>query len=183
MTDEQKWKAVSENDDSYNGVFFYAVTSTGIFCRPSCKSKLPCRDNALFFENARQAREAGFRPCKRCRPDLLEYQPVKEIAEETKLLINRHFAEKHVLEFNLKQLGVAQHRMVEIFKEQYGITVKEYMNSLRIEEAKAKLANEDEDIIEIAYSVGYKSLTAFYCFFRKYTGTTPAEYRKVGKTL
>ena len=71
MMREEMWKAVSENDPSYDGILFYAVKSTGIYCRPSCKSKIPKRENVCFFDTAEKARAAGFRPCKRCRSDLL----------------------------------------------------------------------------------------------------------------
>ncbi|MDR0704629.1 MAG: methylated-DNA--[protein]-cysteine S-methyltransferase [Planctomycetaceae bacterium] len=80
MNNEQKWQAVAEHDDQYDGLFFVGVKSTKIFCQPSCKSKLPLRKNVLFFENVTQAKEAGYRSCKRCRPDLLDNQH-KEIVE------------------------------------------------------------------------------------------------------
>lgn len=178
MTDEEKWKAVSENDEGYDGAFLYAVKSTCIFCRPSCRSKVPRRDNVIFFENNLQAKEAGYRPCKRCRPDLLEYKPVKEIAEKAKQLMDLYYADNQILKQELTELGITGHRRVEIFKEQYGITPSVYLNSLRLKQAKAKLTNTDEDIVEIAYSVGFHSLSAFYHFFRKSAGASPASYRK-----
>lgn len=84
MTLKDKWDAVKQNDKTCDGIFFYAVKSTGIFCRPSCKSRLPKKDNVTFFNTADQALAAGFRPCKRCRPDLLEFEPIKEIAKKNK---------------------------------------------------------------------------------------------------
>jgi AraC family transcriptional regulator, regulatory protein of adaptative response / methylphosphotriester-DNA alkyltransferase methyltransferase len=178
MTVEEKWKAVSNNDENYDGIFFYAVKSTGIFCRPSCKSKLPLRDNVSFYENGQDARKAGYRPCKRCRPDLLEYNPVKDIAKQSRKIIKQYFHTRDKLELEIKKLGVSDHRIAEIFKEEYGITFLEYMNSLRLDQVKKKLQNMDDDIVTIAYEVGFESLSAFYRFFRKYTGTSPAKYRK-----
>ncbi len=177
MTDEQKWKAWTEKDEAYDGIFFAAVKTTGIFCRPSCPSR-PQPKNVMFFDTASEATQAGFRPCKRCRPDLLEYQPIKELAKETKQLIDSHYADKKELEEKLRDLGVTQHRMIEIFKKEYGVTVNEYINSLRLAKAKEKLKDTDEAIIHIAYSAGFGSLSAFYRFFRKYAGMTPADYRK-----
>lgn len=63
------WNAVKNSDPSYDGVFFYAVTTTNIFCRPSCKSRLPKREHVMFFRTKEEAKSKGFRPCKRCRPD------------------------------------------------------------------------------------------------------------------
>ena len=67
---DQRWGAVVRRDARADGRFVYAVTSTGVFCRPSCGARLPRRDNVLFFEGLNQALAAGFRPCRRCRPDL-----------------------------------------------------------------------------------------------------------------
>lgn len=178
MTVKEKWNAVKQNDESCDGIFFYAVKSTGIFCRPSCKSRLPKRENVEYFDTSDQALAAGYRPCKRCRPDLLEYKPVKDVAEKAKQLIDNFFAAKQELDQEIKSLGVTRHRMIRIFKEQYGVTPSEYMNELRIEEAKSRLAETDESIIDIAYSVGFNSLSAFYRLFRKMSGVSPANYRK-----
>lgn len=178
MTLDEKWNAVAKNDVTYDGRLFYAVKSTGIFCRPSCKSRIPKRENVVFFNTATEALAAQFRPCKRCRPDLLAYEPIKEVAKKTKQLIDHFFAAKQELDHELSQLGITQHRMIRIFKEQYGFTPSEYINELRIREAKLKLIETEESVIDIAYSVGFNSLSAFYRLFRKLTGQTPANYRK-----
>jgi AraC family transcriptional regulator of adaptative response / methylphosphotriester-DNA alkyltransferase methyltransferase len=178
MTQEEMWKAVTENDASYDGIFFYAVKSTGIYCRPSCKSKLPIRKNVCFFDTAQQARSEGFRPCKRCRSDLLDYQPIKEIAEKAKQLLDDSFRKRCKLNQELRHLGVSQHRMSEIFKDEYGVTLSEYVGNLRLQEAKRLLSDTDTDIIDIAYSVGFGGLSSFYRFFKNSTGLSPAVYRK-----
>jgi AraC family transcriptional regulator of adaptative response / methylphosphotriester-DNA alkyltransferase methyltransferase len=178
MTDDQKWQAVLTNDKQYDGLFFYGVRSTKIFCRPSCKSKPPLRKNVLYFDNLKQAGQAGFRPCKRCRPDLLEYQPVKEIADRVKLLIDNNFTRKKHLAENMGRIGVTCHRMVTIFKEYYHVTPKKYYDALRIEEAKRKLLETNDTIIDIAYGAGFQSLSAFYKFFRKNAGSPPSKYRE-----
>jgi AraC family transcriptional regulator of adaptative response / methylphosphotriester-DNA alkyltransferase methyltransferase len=69
ISDNDKWQAVIECDKSYDGLFFYGVVTTGVFCRPSCRSKSPLRNNVLFFNGLDDAVKAGFRPCKKCRPD------------------------------------------------------------------------------------------------------------------
>jgi AraC family transcriptional regulator of adaptative response / methylphosphotriester-DNA alkyltransferase methyltransferase len=80
-------------------------------CHASCKSKVPRQDNIFFFQTAKQASAAGFRPCKRCRSDLLDYQPVKEIAEKVKTLIENMFHVKEELGGELRQVGLSQHRI------------------------------------------------------------------------
>ncbi|MDY0234929.1 MAG: Ada metal-binding domain-containing protein [Gudongella sp.] len=178
LTKDEMWKAVSENNINYDGMFFYAVKSTGIYCRPSCKSKVPKRTNVLFFDNANQAETAGFRPCKRCRSDILKYQPIKDIAKRTKNLIDDMFHLKYELNEEISQLGITQHRLREIFKEEYGVTLTKYISNLQLEEGKRLLVETDEKIIDIAYSIGFGSLSSFYRFFKKQTGKSPAVYRK-----
>lgn len=178
MTQEEMWKAISENDASYDGIFFYAVKSTGIYCRPSCKSKKPKHENVCFFDTSEQARAAGFHPCKRCRSDLLDYQPIKEIAEKAKQLLDDSFRRGLELNHELRKIGMSQRRMAEIFKDEYGVTLFEYMSQLRLEEAKRLLSNTHDEIIDIAYSVGFGGLSSFYRFFKNGTELSPAAYRK-----
>lgn len=183
MTQEEMWKAVKNNDESYDGIFFYAVKSTGIYCRPSCKSKLPKRENICFFNTSDEAKMAGVRPCKRCRSDLLNYEPMKEIAEKTKKLIESIFRTKLDINDELKNIGLTTHRINEIFKEQYGVSVSKYLNNLKLEEAKKRLVYTDDKVIDIAYSVGFESISGFYRFFKENIGYSPAKYRKERKQI
>lgn len=178
MSDDEKWKAVCENNIDWDGVFFYGIKTTGIFCRPSCKSKLPLRKNVIYLDSAAQAQAAGFRPCKRCRPDLFHFEPSRELAERAKELIDRHFDENRELLRRLEHLGVTKHRMVEIFKEQYGMTIAEYAVSLKIREAKELLLESDDTVLGVAISAGFESTSSFYRNFVKETGMPPAAYRK-----
>jgi AraC family transcriptional regulator of adaptative response / methylphosphotriester-DNA alkyltransferase methyltransferase len=181
MTDGQKWQIVLRRDSKYEGLFFFGVKSTKIFCRPSCKSKLPLRKNVVFFENAKQAQQAGYRPCKRCRPDLLEYQPIKETAEKVKSLLDSHFTRQKGLAEKIGQIGLTPHRVAAIFKKYYGTTLKKYCARLRLEAAKKKLAHTDSAIVDIAQGVGFQSLSAFYSFFRKNMNVPPSHYRRKKK--
>ena len=180
MTEQEMWEAVIQNDSSYDGVFFYAVKTTGIYCCPSCKSKPPKRENLCFFLTAQEARAAGFRPCKRCRSDLLDYQPMREIAEKVKAKIDHAFAEQEKFNRELAEIGLSPRRVVEVFKAEYGVTPKAYSDSLRLKEAQRLLLDTDTKVIDIAYQIGFGSLTAFYSFFKKETRKTPNEYRKEG---
>ncbi len=178
MTEQEMWQIVKENNASYDGVFFYAVKTTGIYCRPSCKSKLPNRNNICFFENSADAKSAGFRTCKRCRSDLIDYQPMKEIALEVKKKIEEAYRVQCNLSEKLNEVGMSDRRLTDVFKEEYGMTPKAYADSLRLNAAKQLLLHSNERIIDVAYSVGFSSLSAFHNFFKKTLGVTPSAYRK-----
>ena len=175
MTEQEMWEAVQRSDASYDGLFFYAVKTTGIFCRPSCKSKSPKRENLCYFVSGTEARAAGFRPCKRCRSDLLEYQPMREIAAEIKVRLDKASS--------LDDVGLTPRRMTDVFKQEYGVTPKEYADSLRLRTAKEMLAGSPEKVIDVAYQVGFSSLAAFNRFFKQQTGQTPTAYRKEHQVL
>lgn len=178
MTEEEKWKAVLSCDTTYDGQFFYGVKTTGIFCRPSCKSKDPKQKNIVFFDTEEQARENGFRPCKRCRPDVLEYEPQKEKAEKIKLIYDRYFSDHNQLQEELKKLTLSRNRIIQLFQSQYEKTPVEYLNELRIMSAKQLLRQTQDTILQIALQSGFESLSTFYAQFRRLTGISPNAYRK-----
>ncbi|MGI6203849.1 MAG: bifunctional transcriptional activator/DNA repair enzyme AdaA [Anaerovoracaceae bacterium] len=178
MTRGEMYEALTHNDGNYDGLFFYGVKSTGIFCRPSCSSKKPLPDNVEYFRTAEEAMAAGYRPCKRCRSDLLAYHPMEDIAESVKNHLDRLYRQQFVWNRDLKNAGVSERRAVEIFKEAYGVTPKAYTNGLRLKAAQKMLRETDEKMLDIAMSVGFGSLSTFNRFFKEQTGLTPTEYRK-----
>ncbi len=178
LTEEEKWKAALECDVSYDGRFYYGVKTTGIFCRPSCKSKSPKRENVEFFDTPEQARESGLRPCKRCRPDLLEFHPQRENAEKIKVVYDLYYSDNDRLREELKNLGLSRNRILQLFQNQYEKTPTEYLNGLRIDNAKKLLANTPDNILQIALQSGFGSLSSFYTQFKRVTGVSPNEYRE-----
>ncbi|MDF1493183.1 bifunctional transcriptional activator/DNA repair enzyme AdaA [Caproiciproducens sp. CPB-2] len=178
MTDEEKWQASLACDTACDGRFFYGVKTTGIFCRPSCRSKSPKRENVVFFDTAEEARKSGLRPCKRCRPDLLEFQPQKEAAEKIKAVCDHWYADHPRFKAELKQLGLSRNRVAQVFQAQYGKSLTEYWNELRISEAKQLLAETQDNVLQIALQSGFESLSTFYTQFRRVTGVSPMEYRE-----
>ena len=97
LTDNEMWKAVTSCDAALDEQFFYAVKTTGIYCRPSCKSRAPLRENVLYFETGEDACHAGFRPCKRCRPRglILQQVPLRKLHPHGFLGVN-HLANAHI---------------------------------------------------------------------------------------
>ena len=178
MTEDEMWRAVRDCDASFDGKFFYGVKTTGIYCRPSCKSKLPKRENVVFFSTKEEAEKAGFHPCKRCRPDLIEYDPAAELSRRTKELYDSHYSDRVQLGLDMKKMGVSRKHLTEIFKQQYDITPSEYLVQVRIAAARQML-QDGSSISDAAGMTGYDNLSEFYDHFRRQTGMTPARYRQI----
>ena len=181
MTKVEKLNACLANDVNYDGVFYYAVKTTGIFCKPSCPSKAPLEKNILFFSLAEDAMAANFRPCKRCRPDLAEYKPLEELAAQAKKLIDEMLKAETAFAQDFLGLGVSRRRIDAIFKEHYGLSVSEYTNKKCMESAVHLLASTNIPIVDIAYAAGFESISSFYRIFGKYMGQSPALYRKTSQ--
>jgi AraC family transcriptional regulator of adaptative response / methylphosphotriester-DNA alkyltransferase methyltransferase len=174
----EKWQAVLHCDESFDGQFYYGVKTTGIFCRPSCKSKPPLAENVEFFDTPAAACAQGLRPCKRCRPDLLEYRPTQDLLRQVKALYDNDFADREQLASQLRQLPVSLHHLTRLFRQEFGLTPTEYLNNLRLGKAVACLSDPALRILDVAYVCGFGSLSRFYACFRKQFGVTPSEYRR-----
>lgn len=178
ISDEEKWQAVVSCNKDYDGLFFYGVKTTEIFCRPSCRAKTPARKNVVFSNTADKMIEAGFRPCKRCRPDRIVFEPDLEIAKKAEELFISNYDKP--LNFNsvARELGVSLNHLIRLFRKYSGTTPVQYITKLRIDKAIEVFGQMDLNILEIAYMCGFKSISNFYKCFKEQTGHTPMEYRK-----
>lgn len=176
LTDE-KWQAIIDNNSDYNDLFFYAVKTTGIFCRPSCKSRVPKKDNVLIFQSAEQALSSQFRPCKRCKPTGGVLPDEDWIAIITSH-INKHYDAKLTLE-TLAEVGHGSpYHLHRTFKKLTGLTPVEYIQQLRIKKAKEYLCHSTKTIANIGIEIGIPNQSYFITLFKKKTGQTPIEYRE-----
>lgn len=173
------WNATVQCDSTYDGIFFYAVKTTGIFCRPSCKSKVPNGENVSFFKNADEAQRAGYRPCKRCRPDLIlnNYDPLESVLEDTMRLIKNNYAHNMSLHEIASRVGVSRFHLTRVFKERTGCTPRVYLEKVRVKKAKELLLTTVFNSTEIGYQVGYQSISSFYNAFKRNTGFSPSQFR------
>jgi AraC family transcriptional regulator, regulatory protein of adaptative response / methylated-DNA-[protein]-cysteine methyltransferase len=174
------WDAVAARDRHMDGVFFYAVTSTGIYCRPSCPSKRPRRENVVFFRAREAAERAGFRACKRCKPDSTgQRDPNAQLVENVCRYIDTHPDEPVTLEALGRALGISHFYMQRTFKALTGITPRAYADSRRIHSLKAGL-REGHSVTRSLYDAGYGSSSRLYERASSQLGMTPARYRKLG---
>jgi AraC family transcriptional regulator of adaptative response/methylated-DNA-[protein]-cysteine methyltransferase len=176
---ETMWKAVLCSDRSCDGNFFYAVRSTGIVCRPSCPSRKPRRDNTVFFRELEEALVKGFRPCKRCRPDLGPgFDPRAEIAEEAERILRTRFGEPGILQILPNLTGLTRMHLDRVFKSVLGLTTSTFLSALRVEKARELMvAAPDAETADVALSVGFRTLSCFYAAFREISGQPPRLFR------
>lgn len=181
MREDEVWQAITTNDAQYDGQVFYAVQTTGIFCRPSCKSKPPRRENVAFFPSAAAAQGAGFRPCKRCRPELLAYAPQQELATAIRQQLSLHYSQTTVLAQTARQLGISLSYLRQLFTQSYGEPPLTYLRRLRLQFAARELRNGEQAVLDIALAAGYQSVSAFYAAFKREWRMSPAAYRAIMK--
>jgi AraC family transcriptional regulator of adaptative response / methylphosphotriester-DNA alkyltransferase methyltransferase len=133
----------------------------------------------VFFADTAAAVAVGFRACKRCRPDLLDYAPALEVAEQAKGLIDSLFDRRGELADQMRQIGLSQAQLARIFKAEFGLTPVEYANQVRLARAK-ELLSVGTGVAEVAWEVGFDSLSAFYRFFTKHAGIAPKAFQRNG---
>lgn len=172
------WQACRDNDASFDGRFYYGVRSTGIFCRPSCPSRLPRRENVVFFATAAAALQAGFRPCKRCRPELDQpFQPVQELIDRACQIMREEYASLDINSDIAARIGLSPFYFQRQFKKITGKTPGEYLKAIRLEQARRLLLTTGLEVTEIAFATGFNSLAGFYSAFKKLTGMSPGQFR------
>ncbi|KUO50300.1 MAG: AraC family transcriptional regulator [Desulfitibacter sp. BRH_c19] len=178
ISNNEKWQALVSCDASYDGLFFYGVKTTRIFCRPSCRAKTPVRENVVFFDHAIKAMEEGFRPCKKCCPDQITFQPDLDLVKKAKGIFNANYNKQIDLKYISKQLGISRNHLTRLFKYHTSLTISQYITKLRITKGVELMEKTEVKILDIAYMTGFNSLSNFYKCFKEQTGYTPNHYRK-----
>ena len=176
------WNAVLERDLLWDGMLLYGVRSTGIYCRPSCPSRRPRRNQFVFFSVPDAAESAGFRPCLRCRPnDVAPPGPVRLVHLVCTLLEQEPEAGTSLTDI-CQRIGVGMRTMQRAFQRTLGVTFQEYMGALRLQTFKASL--QDGSIITDAlYKADYGSSSQLYTDKHSFLGITPGEYKHGGQGL
>lgn len=169
---DEYFRAFINRDSAYEGVFFAAITSTGIFCRPTCSARKPKKENCLFFKTAQESLLAGFRPCKRCRPLLNPSEPsdmIKHLTEVVEQEPTKRWTDKDV-----QALGYTPSTVRRQFKKRYGMTFTAYSRARRMGMA-LKTIREGDKIINAQLDAGYSSGSGFRDAFSSIMGSAPNE--------
>ncbi|HBG20589.1 MAG TPA: bifunctional DNA-binding transcriptional regulator/O6-methylguanine-DNA methyltransferase Ada [Desulfobulbaceae bacterium] len=176
---DPRWAALIARDPSADGEFFYAVVTTGIYCRPSCGARTARPENVVFHRSAADAERAGFRPCKRCRPDL----PSRQSEDEALVARLCRLIEESEIFPDLNELGRHAGRSVShvhrLFKKTTGLTPKAYAAAHRARRVRDELGRRDS-VTEAIYGAGYNSSGRFYEQANHMLGMTPTAYRSGG---
>lgn len=175
---EQQWKQVLSRDARADGQFVYAVRSTHIYCRPTCPSRRPNRANVDFFSRPDAAERAGFRACKRCRPNA--ESPQAEIVREACTFIDANLESRVTLARLAKRLGYSPFHLQRIFKKTMGVTPQQYQASRRVASFKSNLRRSPK-VVDAAYDSGYSSSSRVSENATPQLGMTPASYGKKGR--
>jgi AraC family transcriptional regulator of adaptative response / DNA-3-methyladenine glycosylase II len=182
MTHDQLVAAMLESDRVYDGVFIVGVRTTGIYCLPSCRPpRKPRPENVTFYATPEDARAAGLRACKLCRPDdfYLGHHAGEQLVAGLVARVRCEPGAFSGVRALVAASGVGSSKLHELFRTHYHTTPAELLTRARITRAQRLLLETDRQVAEIAFEVGFESLSAFNTNFRRQSALTPAAYRKL----
>lgn len=175
---DQLWALVVGRSANADGEFVYAVKSTGVFCRPSCPSRRPRREQVEFFDSPGDAQQAGYRACRRCRP--LHRNAQMEKVEAACRYIEQNLEETLALEQIASAVGLSAFHFQRLFKRALGISPREYQQAQRAGKFKQALQSESR-ITDAIYEAGYSSSSRAYENSNQHLGMTPTAFRRHGE--
>lgn len=178
-TEDARWAALATRDARADGRFVYAVRTTGVYCLPSCSARRPNRENVSFHASCTDAEAAGFRPCRRCRPNepSRSERQAEAVARACRLIEEAETAP--ALDALAGAVGMSPFHFHRVFRDVTGITPKAYAAARRAERVAAGL-READTVTQALYEAGYNAPSRFYAGATERLGMTPNTYRKGG---
>lgn len=176
---EARWSAVQSRDRAADGVFYYSVRTTGVYCRPSCGARPALRANVAFHASCADAAAAGFRPCLRCKPDQppLSERQARLVAEACRLIDAQDDAPD--LDAVARAVGMSRFHFQRVFKTHAGVTPKAYAAARRAARVRAALAREGS-VTDALYAAGFNSSSRFYAGSEAMLGMAPSTFKAGG---
>jgi AraC family transcriptional regulator of adaptative response / DNA-3-methyladenine glycosylase II len=183
LNDDACYRALLTRDPRFDGVFFIAVKTTGIYCRPVCTARTPGRDRVRFFTSPALAESHGFRPCLRCRPELAPGQaPVDAVGRTARLAAARIEAgalrNGGSLEKLARELGISSRQLRRDVQQEFGVAPIQLAQTSRLLLAKQLIAESTLPMIAVAEGSGFESVRRFNALFRSHYGLTPTRMRR-----
>lgn len=173
------YQTVVDREATFDGIYYTGVTSTRIVCRPSCRAKTPLARNVRFFPSLEEACDAGFRPCKRCKPEANgTLRPDAQLAAQVDALLLKAFPQPLTLQQMAQALAVSPYHLQRTYKAVKGFPPAERIEQLRLTEACRLLQSSTLPIAAIAWAIGYRSASHFSAWFARHANCTPTAYRE-----
>jgi len=175
---DPRWRLIAGRDRSADGQFYYSVATTGVYCRPSCAARLARPENVQFHPSVAQAQRAGFRACKRCKPDQPPVDPNVERVAAACRRIERSEVPPVLAEL-AAQAGMSTFHFHRVFKAMTGLTPRAYATAHRAKAVRANLT-KSQSVTEAIYEAGFNSNSRFYEQANAVLGMTPTAFRRGG---
>jgi len=172
-----RWQGVVDRNAALDGTFVFGVSSTGIFCRPSCPAKRPRRENVNFFDHALQAEQAGYRACLRCRPKAADGNPQFALVRAICRYIEQHIEDSLTLGLLAKEFRLSPFHLQRTFKAVLGVSPRAYIDAIRLRQVKHNL-QAGHSVTTALYAAGYGSSSRLYERTATQLGMTPEKYRR-----
>jgi AraC family transcriptional regulator of adaptative response/methylated-DNA-[protein]-cysteine methyltransferase len=179
---DPRWRSIVARNWKSDGTFYYSVKSTGVYCHPSCAARLPKPEHVRFHATQADAEQAGFRPCKRCKPNAasLFRQHAAKVTEACRLIEQSEQAPS--LDALANQAGLSPYYFHRLFKTVTGLTPRAYAGATRAKRVRAEL-RRNGTVTEAIYAAGYRSNGRFYEQSNDLLGMTPSTYRAGGARI
>lgn len=176
----QRYEAFKAKDARFDGKFFVGVISTGIYCRPTCRAKLPKEENCTYYHTAASAESAGYRPCLLCRPELAPgiANITTSLAVKAAMVLEKNCGNISDLKTFAERFGCTDRHLRRLFVSEYGVSPIQYLQTCKLLLAKNLLTDTDLSVAEIASTAGFGSMRRFDSLFKEKYKLSPTELRK-----
>ncbi|MBP2660758.1 MAG: DNA-3-methyladenine glycosylase 2 family protein, partial [Firmicutes bacterium] len=181
------YAAMQARDVRFDGRFFCGVSSTGVYCRPICRVKLPKEGNCTFFISAAAAEAAGYRPCLRCRPELAPgsapVDSTTRLARSAALIMAEDYLTTRKISELAAKLKITDRHLRRVFFAEYGVSPSQYFKTQKLLLAKSLLTDTRLTVTDVALAAGFGSIRRFNDLFKKYYHLAPNKLRNKGRSI